>query len=166
MKKQTEKEISTENVTNLWFFALYIGFYAGLIWGGLKVIEYFMKFTSIVPGFFVELFFKHEFLMTWQGYLTGWAFFILFSILASFIYMAALSRVLGPWMGVAYGLLWWCLLYLFIGPLAGMMQWINKLDLNTIITDVCLFAVWGLFIGYSIAVEYTDERTREPIHKT
>src|SRR5687768_1205995 len=48
--------------TNRWIFALYIGFFAGFIWGALKIVEYYFKFTSLVPGFLVELFFKHNFL--------------------------------------------------------------------------------------------------------
>jgi uncharacterized membrane protein YagU involved in acid resistance len=163
---QMENQTSEKMLTNRWFFALYIGFYAGLIWGGIKIVEYYLKFTTIVPGFLVELFFKHDFLLTWRGYLTGWVFFILFSILAAFIYMVTLRRILGPWMGIVYGLLWWCFIYLLIGPLSGMMPWMYKLDMNTILTDSCLFTVWGLFIGYSISVEYTDERAREPIPKT
>jgi uncharacterized membrane protein YagU involved in acid resistance len=148
--------------TNRWFFALYIGFYAGLIWGAVKIIENYFHFTTIVPGFLVEPFFKHEFLMSWQGVLTGWAFFIVFSVIAAFVYMIVLSKVKGPWMGILYGAAWWGLLYLLIGPLAGMMYWVNKLDWNTIITDFCLFLLWGLFIGYTISLEFTDERNREP----
>lgn len=144
--------------TNRWFFALYIGFFAGLIWGAVKIIGYFFKFTTVVPGFLVESFFKHEFLVTWQGYLTGWAFFTLFSIFASFFYMIVLAKLKGPWMGLAYGAIWWAAIYLFVGPLTGMMKWLYQLDSNTIISDFCLFILWGLFIGYSIALEYTEDR--------
>jgi uncharacterized membrane protein YagU involved in acid resistance len=152
--------------TNRWLFALYIGFFAGLIWGALKIVEQYLKFTKIVIGFLVEPFFKHDFLLTWQGTLIGWGFFTLFSIVAAFIYMNTLWKQPGPWWGISYGAVWWCLLYLLIGPLAGMTYWINDLDVNSVISDFCLFLVWGMFIGYSIAVEYTDERKREPIHKT
>ncbi|MNR52325.1 hypothetical protein D3C85_1721510 [compost metagenome] len=76
--------------------------------------------------------------------------------------MATLSKLPGPWIGIAYGVAWWALLYLLIGPWTGMMNWIYGLDRNTIITDLCLFILWGLFIGYSIALEYTEEREREP----
>ncbi|MBD0380744.1 YqhR family membrane protein [Paenibacillus sedimenti] len=159
----------SENVmikTNRWLFALYIGFFAGLILGALKIVEQYLKFTKIVIGFLVEPFFKHDFLLTWQGTLIGWGFFTLFSIVAAYLYMVTLWRLQGPWWGIAYGAIWWCALYLLIGPLAGMTYWIDDLDLNSVISDFCLFLVWGMFIGYSIAVEYTDERAREPIHKT
>ncbi|AFH61946.1 YqhR family membrane protein [Paenibacillus caseinilyticus] len=151
--------------TNKWFFAAYIGFFAGVIWGGLKLLEHYFHFTSLTPSFLVEPFFLHSFLFTWIGTLIGWGAFIGLSVAASLIYALVLSKFQGPWYGMAYGLAWWGALYLLIGPLIGMMPWILRLDLNTILTDVSLFALWGLFIGYSISFEFTDERAREPITK-
>jgi len=54
-------------------------------------------------------------------------------------------------------------LYLLIGPFTGMVPSVTKMDANTFFTDVCLFILWGLFIGYSISMEFTDERNREPV---
>ncbi|WP_426453371.1 YqhR family membrane protein [Paenibacillus sp. S-38] len=149
--------------TNKWIFAVYIGFFAGVLWGGLKLIEHYFHFTVLTPGFLVEPFFLHSFLITWTGMLIGWGAFIALSIAASLAYALVLSKFQGPWYGIAYGMAWWGALYLLIGPLIGMMPWILYLDLNTILTDASLFALWGLFIGFSIAFEFTDERAREPI---
>lgn len=162
MKVQDE----TVQHTNPWWFALYIGFYAGLIWGGLKMLENYFHFTSLSPGFLVEPFFKHSFLMTWQGYLLGFFFFILFSIGAALIYTVLLRKIKGPWLGMVYGLAWWVLIYLLIGPVVGMNAPIGQIDINTLVTDASLFLLWGLFIGYSISVEFTDERVREPFKKS
>ncbi|MCZ8520667.1 MULTISPECIES: YqhR family membrane protein [Paenibacillus] len=151
--------------TNKWFFAAYIGFFAGLIWGGLKLLEHYFHFTSLMPGFLIEPFFLHSFLMTWTGLLIGWGAFIGMSVAASLLYALVLAKFRGPWLGVAYGLAWWAAIFLLIGPITGMTEWILYMDLNTILTDASLFAVWGLFIGYSIAFEFTDERAREPIGK-
>lgn len=146
-----------EKKTNRWVFAVYIGFFAGLIWGGLRIVEYYLRLTDLVPGFLVEFYFRHDFLTTKWGGVVGWVFFTIFSIAASLIYAAMLHKARGPWNGLAYGLIWWGLLYLLIGPSTGMMPWIYDQGWNTIITDLCLFALWGLFIGYSINVEFTDE---------
>ncbi|MFB7815611.1 YqhR family membrane protein [Paenibacillus chitinolyticus] len=151
-----------EKKTNRAFFALYLGFFAGIIWGAVKIIEYIFKFTRVIPAFLAEPFYRHDFLLTWQGTLVGWLFFIVFSIQASFIYMFLFGKVRGPWMGVGYGIAWWCLLYLVIGPWTGMMGSMYFSDWNTILTDFCLFLVWGLFIGYSTAFEFTEEHSRKP----
>ncbi|MFC0216085.1 YqhR family membrane protein [Paenibacillus chartarius] len=147
--------------TNRWLFGAYIGFFAGLIWGGLRIVEYYFRFTDVVPGFLVEFFFRHDFLTTPWGGVVGWGAFIIFSIVAAELYAAFLFKVKGPWIGLMYGLLWWGLLYLLVGPMTGMLPWLYEIGWNSIITDVCLYALWGLFIGYSISVEFTDERNRE-----
>lgn len=156
--KQEEKKPKT----NKWFFSLYIGFFAGLFWGGLKMIQNYLHFTTLSPVFLIEPFYKHSFLMTWPGYLLGWSVFILFSMAASLLYALMLAKAKGPWYGLGYGLAWWAFIFLLIGPVTGMMNWIAFLDWNTILTDASLFLLWGMFIGYSISFEFTDERIREP----
>ncbi|ALS22883.1 YqhR family membrane protein [Paenibacillus naphthalenovorans] len=152
----------TKPVTNKWFFSLYIGFFAGLFWGGLKIVQHYFHFTSLSPAFLIEPFYRHSYLMTWQGTLLGWGAYILFSIAAAILYTLLLAKAKGPWYGLGYGLVWWAVLYLFIGPLTSMMDRITLLGWNTILTDCSLFLLWGLFIGYSISFEFTDERIREP----
>ncbi|WP_282935757.1 YqhR family membrane protein [Paenibacillus sp. RC67] len=150
--------------SNRWLFSLNIGFFAGLIWGAVKMLEHYLHFTSLPPGFLVESFYKRSFLNSFQGYMVGWVTFIVFSILASLLYTALFSKSTGPWPGITYGAVWWVLIFLLIGPVTGMMNWIAFLDWNTIITEICLFIVWGLFIGYSISMEFNDEREREPFN--
>lgn len=149
--------------TNRWFFSLNIGFFAGLIWGGMKVLTYYLGFTKVWPAFLAKPYLKDSLLENWVGHLIGWGHFIVFSILAAVIYVFVLYRLKGPWPGLLYGAAWWLLLYLAIGPVSGMMKVLWKLDLNSIITDCCIFLLWGVFIGYTIAFEYTDERLREPM---
>ncbi|MVP00178.1 YqhR family membrane protein [Paenibacillus lutrae] len=151
-----------EKKTNRFFFAMNIGFFAGVLWGGIKIVEFYFHFTSVIPSFLAEPFYRTDFLLTWQGLLIGWLFFVLFSVIASCIYMLLLSKIKGPWVGIGYGIVWWCLLYLAIGPWTGMMGWLYYSEWNTIITDFCLFLLWGLFIGYSIAFEFTQENSRKP----
>lgn len=151
----------TTHLTNRWTFALRLGIFAGLIWGAVKIVFYYLGFTKVIPGFMVEPFYQHAFLNSWKGHMVGWFYFIVISIIATYIYILFFYKIKGPWMGMVYGLLWWCFFYLIIGPLNAMMPRIDKLDWNTIITDFCLFILWGLFIGYTIAVEFTDERMRE-----
>lgn len=160
-----EEQKETIHSTNRWRFAVYIGLWAGIIWGAVKIMEHFFKFTSLPPGFLVEPFFKRSFLLSWQGYIVGWGMFILFSIFASLLYTLLLAKASGPWAGVGYGAGWWAVIFLLVGPVTGMMNWIAFMDWNTIVTEICLFLVWGLFIGYSIALEFTDERIREPFGK-
>lgn len=143
-------------------FMLYIGFFAGLIWGGLKIVEFGLKLTKISPGFLIEPFYKHTFLNTWLGILLGWGAFIAFSMIAASLYMLLLWNLKGAWYGICYGVAWWGVIYMAVGPFIGMTPTLQKLELSSLISDLGIFILWGLFIGYSISFEYTDDRLREP----
>lgn len=149
-------------MTDRFRFAVNIGFFAGFIWGGIKIVEFAMRFTEVVPGFLLEPFYRHAYLVTREGILLGWISFIVFSILASLIYMVLLRKMRGPWPGIAYGAVWWAFLYLLAGPLTEMIPPVKQMDLNSFVSDLGLFLLWGLFIGYTISVEFTDESKREP----
>ncbi|CAH1217998.1 MULTISPECIES: YqhR family membrane protein [Paenibacillus] len=143
-------------------FAIELGFFAGFIWGGVHWFFYFLHFTVVPIGFLAEPFFKHRFIYTAAGHLTGWLFFIAFSILVSVIYTFSLRKQKGPIPGMVYGIVWWVILFVILGPKLGMMKPINRLTWDSIFTELCFFLLWGLFIGYTVAMEYTDERKREP----
>lgn len=148
--------------TNVWGFAIQTGFFAGLIWIAVKALESYLRFTKVPSGFMAKPFFREEYLDTAAGYWTGWGVFIVFSIVAAMVYAALLRKVRGPWAGLAYGAVWWIVLYGMVGPATGMMKPAGQLDLVSVVTDFCLFLLWGLFIGYSISFEFTDERGHEP----
>jgi hypothetical protein len=146
--------------TNPWFFAIELGFFAGLIWGGARWLMYVLHFTKVIPAFLAEPFFKHEFLVTPAGHLLGYLFFIAFSVIVSLLYVLIFRKLKGPWPGMIYGVLWWSAVFL-AGSWQFLMQPPFKLPWNSVISEFCLFLLWGLFIGYTAAIEYTDERKRE-----
>ncbi|MDQ6421067.1 YqhR family membrane protein [Paenibacillus sp. LHD-117] len=152
-----------EHHTNRWLYAIHIGLYAGLIWGCFRWMFYGLKFTTELPGFLLEPFFKHNFLISYWGVVIGILGFTVFSIGASLLYLVLLSKLRGPWPGVFYGIVWWALMFLAVGPLLGMTGRVNAAGWNTFFSELCIFTLWGLFIGYSIAFEFTDEASREPV---
>ncbi|NQX44994.1 hypothetical protein HQN87_06600 [Paenibacillus tritici] len=146
--------------TNPFYFSIELGYFAGLIWGGAHWLMYVLHFTKVIPGFLAEPFFKHDFLLTPAGYLLGYLFFIAFSVLSSLIYVLIFRKLNGPWPGMLYGILWWSALFLACSRWF-LLQPPFKLPWTTVISEFCLFLLWGLFIGYTAAIEYTDERKRE-----
>ncbi|SFS83398.1 YqhR family membrane protein [Paenibacillus sp. BC26] len=149
--------------TNPFAYCLKLGFFAGVIWGLLHWLLYAIHFTKVMPGFLLEPFFQQSFLKSGWGHFAGIAAFTVFSIIATFIYKVLLGRLGGPWAGVFYGLVWWLLLFMTIGPVMQMMDPVNKIGYDTLFTEGCFFTLWGLFIGYTIAFEFTDEASREPV---
>lgn len=121
-----------------------------------------MRFTTVIPGYLVEPFFKRSFLYSQPGYYVGWLSFIVFSILATLIYTLLFRKLKGPGPGILYGIVWWGLIFGILGPAFGMTRPLLELSKDTLISEFCLYLLWGLFIGYTTAEEYTDEREREP----
>ena len=44
----------------------------------------------------------------------------------------------------------------YLQPLIPGMKPLMKYDLNTFLTEICFFIVYGVFIGYSISYEYNE----------
>jgi hypothetical protein len=141
-------------------YAIMIGFFAGLIWGALRLVYAYFHFSKLDPAFMAEPFFLNRFLKSNVGWLVGLGCFIIFSIVASIIYAWLLRKRKGPWLGLFYGLSWWLLLFVILGPLLHWIRPFTGWDSNTMLAEGCLFLLWGLFIGYSISFEFTDERKR------
>ena len=155
-KRQHRTEYDGSLRTNSITYCLQLGFFAGLIWGLLRWILYLIHFTKVIPGFLADPFFQQSFLKAGWGLMVGGSFYIVFSILATFLYKLVLGWIPGPWPGLCYGLFWWVVLFVFVGPAIGLFKPIYAIGYDTIFTECALYIVWGLFIGYTIAFEYTD----------
>lgn len=160
-----QQQTQTVRRTNPLLFAVQLGFFAGLLWGAVRWFCYTFHFTKVLPGFIADMFYTSDYLRTMPGQFVGWAYFIAFSIIASLLYTFLLKKAKGPWPGIVYGLLWWGIIFLWIGPPFGMTLPIQLLGWNTFWTELCLFLLWGIFIGYTVAIEFNDERVREPRQK-
>ncbi|MFB9277886.1 YqhR family membrane protein [Cohnella cellulosilytica] len=143
-------------------FSLKIGFFAGLIWGLVRWLATGLHFTSVSQGFVLDPFVPRAWLtgVFWQ--FGGLAAFIAMSMLAALVYVALLGRLPGPWPGLIFGAAWWTLGYALAGPYVGALPPLKRIGWGSIVTDFCLFLLWGLFIGYSIAFELHNEAAREP----
>lgn len=150
--------------TNIWPFGLQLGFFAGLIWGLIHWIAYEFNLTETLPGFLLEPFFLSSYLKSGWGLVLGIASFIVFSIVATYLYYFLFGRIRGPWAGMIYGIVWWAVWFVFAGPWLKMVKPVTLIGWDTLITEFCIYLLWGLFIGYTVAYEYTDESSREPLH--
>ncbi|WP_186438187.1 YqhR family membrane protein [Cohnella terricola] len=144
-------------------FSIKIGFYAGLIWGLVRWLATGLNFTKVTQAFLIDPFVPRKLLGSVYWQFAGWAAFIVMSMLAALVYAAVLGRLRGPWPGLLFGAVWWGLFYAWLGPIIGALPPLYNIGWSSIATDFCLFLVWGLFIGFSIAFEFHDEAEREPV---
>jgi len=148
--------------TNPAKYCLKIGLAAGVIWGLARWLAVAMNLTKVPEAFLIDPWVKRSVLAypIWQ--IVGFAAFVLMSIMAAYIYYGILKPLRGPLPGIFFGMAWWAAFYAALGPFIGAMPPLMALGWDSLITDLCLFTVWGLFIGFSIAFEFHEEVSREP----
>lgn len=144
-----------------WQVILSTGFYAGMIWGTMDVLNYYLNFTKIIPAAEWMIFFNKEFLKSFYGYGLSIVSDVIFSLLAATLYAYTLLRFRGPWVGIAYGTLWGALMIGWVGPMFKVIPPIWNMDIHSLVTEMSNFILWGLFIGYTLVVELRNEQGRQ-----
>ncbi|OKO91179.1 hypothetical protein BRO54_2880 [Geobacillus proteiniphilus] len=81
------------------------------------------------------------------------------SIAAALLYYALLRNICGMWAGILYGAALWMIVFYLFNPLFPNVQPVADLEINTIVTTLCLYILYGVFVGYSISFE-TQEMNR------
>ncbi|WP_158602183.1 YqhR family membrane protein [Cohnella endophytica] len=147
-------------------YSLKIGFFAGLIWGLVRWLATALNFTNVSQAFLLDPFVPRKIMVGFYWQLSGLGMFILMSLIAALVYLGILGRLSGPWPGLLFGAVWWAMAYAWLGPLTGAVPPLKEIGWSSIATDFCLFLMWGLFIGFSIAFELHDEAGREPLNKS
>lgn len=75
-----------------------------------------------------------------------------------FLYRLVLQKINKIWAGVGFGLGLWLIVFYVLNPIFPGLKSVQNLDLNTIITSICLYVLYGTFIGYSISYEYAEQQ--------
>lgn len=161
-RERDGREIKPTITASAFLHSLRIGLFAGIIWGLVRWLATGLNFTDVTQAYLLDPFFERHALGSFWWQLGGWFAFIAMSVVAALVYWLALGRLRGPWPGLLFGAAWWGLFYALAGPMIGAVPPLRTIGWDSMTTDFCLYAVWGLFIGYSIAFELHDETEREP----
>jgi hypothetical protein len=129
------------------------GLVGGILFSSLAYLFYIFNFTNIHPRVILEPWALGDWKKGWLGTVISIILMGGLSIVAAIIYYALLRKINNMWVGIAYGLLLFILVFFILNPIfPGIEPW-RKLDLNTIVTSICLYTLYGLFIGYTISYE-------------
>jgi len=131
-----------------------IGLFGGLIWGFIGYIAYLLNFTKYGPALTLDPFtslvqFKNDVVKQFMGLFA----LMILSIFIAFGYKWILGRVKTMWISIAFGIALWVLVFYILQPWLPGLEPVTKLDKNTITTTLCLYALYGLFVGYSISFD-------------
>ncbi|BAM47292.1 YqhR family membrane protein [Amphibacillus xylanus] len=134
------------------------GFFAGIIWPTLWAILNYFNFTELSPSSFVlELVFDAKWISRWYGQIISILFLSLMSILVAYIYYWLFRKLTGILPGIIYGVVLWLLLILISSSLFVHIPSLNEQNVNTIVTMLALFILYGVFVGYTISYDFLDQ---------
>lgn len=138
-----------------------IGFFGGLIWGFVALICYLLNFTSIGPSLLFSPFPPGAWRNGTGGQFLAVAGISVLSVPFALIYRFTLSRLKSIWAGIGTGVLLWGIVFIALKPWLRGLPVFYRLGWNTCTTTLCLFILYGLFIGYSIAFMIQENSGRE-----
>jgi len=133
------------------------GFVGGFFWCFIGTVLAYFKFTVFTPkALLVQTWLRTAWSAKWMGDLLALFIAGVLSILAAVLYFALLRKLANIWIGAAYGWIIWCLVFFLALPLAVRLPNVSQLNQETIVTTLCLYTLYGVFIGFSVAYDYQD----------
>ncbi|HJV45017.1 MAG TPA: YqhR family membrane protein [Bacillota bacterium] len=137
--------------------AVSVGASGGLFWSFVCYLLHFLNFTSIGPSVLIQPF--------WDGmghrplaHILGMGVAAILGILFAVIYVFTMSKFYQPFIGVAYGIVLFAIFFYLFNPIFSLTNKpIHQMGINTFATMLCLFVLFGLFIGFSLSVEFSSK---------
>lgn len=136
---------------------LITGFVGGLFWTSISIALFYVNILEISPKYlFVRSWSKTTWANQWLGNLIALAIAGILSMVVALVYYLLFKKFQSMWIGVLYGIFLWCIVFFGLLNLLPAMIPIHHYSSDTIVSSLCVFILYGLFIGYSISFDYYD----------
>ncbi|WP_164668639.1 YqhR family membrane protein [Virgibacillus doumboii] len=137
--------------------SLITGFIGGIIWGSFGVVLYFFNFSEVAPkSYLLRSWLTADWIDSWLGNIVSILMVGVLSLLTAFIYYMLFKKVNSLWMGTGFGVILWVIIFYILQPIFPNIPYLMELDRYTIVSTLCLYILYGTFIGYSISYDYND----------
>ncbi|MBY6035537.1 hypothetical protein KUV80_02695 [Fictibacillus nanhaiensis] len=133
-----------------------VGFFGGLIWSGFGFIAYYLNFSKVGPALVLLPWALGKWKTEWIGQLLSILIIALLSILVAIGYRFAFAKIKSMWGGIVFGAALWAIVFYVLHPIFPGLEPMNQIGRNTITTSLCIYILYGVFIGYSISFEYRE----------
>ncbi|VEF47823.1 integral inner membrane protein [Bacillus freudenreichii] len=135
--------------------AVITGFVAGVAGSLMGYLVHYLNFTEISPGIILAPW-SGGWKGSWAGILLAALLYGMVSIVTALLYYGTLKKRKSFWWGTAYGVVLFLIVFLVLFPLFPGTKSLLKYDINSILTGLSAFILYGVFIGYSISYEYEE----------
>lgn len=136
---------------------LMTGWIGGILWSLFAIVLYQFNFIEVRPkSYLLHSWLGNEFVSTWKGTLLTIFIASLISIGVSFIYYLLFKKVNSIFMGIGFGVMIW-LIFVFITQYTfPNIKPFTDFDKVSMLSSICIFILYGTFIGYSISFDYYE----------
>ncbi|AZB43546.1 hypothetical protein CEF21_15235 [Bacillus sp. FJAT-42376] len=132
------------------------GFAGGFVWSAAGFIASYFKLSQISPNIILQPVSAGAWKDGAAGNIVSIVLISVLSIGIAFIYYALLRKIHTIWAGIGFGIALWAFVFFLVTPLFPVLQTITELSSNTVVATLCLYILYGTFIGYSISYDYSE----------
>lgn len=137
------------------------GLIGGIFWSGLGYLAYVFNLTSIRPNVILEPWTIGDWKEGWLGTVISIVMIGGISVVPALIYYAFLRKFPSIWVGAGFGIVLFLIVFFVLNPIFPGINSFKELERNTIITSICFYILYGVFVGYSISYEETEIKYKE-----
>ncbi|MBB6454238.1 hypothetical protein HNQ94_002713 [Salirhabdus euzebyi] len=142
---------------SLFHKAILTGFVGGVFWSGLASLAYYFNFMEVShASFILRSFFNGTWTQGLLGEVISMVIVGVLSIGTALVYYLFFKKRGGMLPGILFGSVLWIAFMYFLNPMFEAVPLFSDLKMDTVITSICLYVLYGTFIGYSISYEYEN----------
>ncbi|KGX88853.1 hypothetical protein N784_00435 [Pontibacillus litoralis JSM 072002] len=155
METQQLEQNKTEKPMSALSKAIVTGFVGGVLWSFIGTVTYYFSFSTVsAASFVIRSWIQTEWASSWLGELLGILCVGVLSIVVAVLYFFLFRKMVGMMPAMIFGVALWFVFFYFMNPVFEAVPSFSELDSNTIVTTICIYLLYGTFIGYSISYEY------------
>ncbi|MGD7007801.1 YqhR family membrane protein [Metabacillus sp. 84] len=132
------------------------GFAGGLLWSAGGFIAAFFKLAEVSPNMILQPISAGAWKDGAAGNIVSICLLSVISIGIAFIYYLMFRKIHSIWGGIGFGIGLWGLVFFLVLPLFPVLKTAAQLSSDTIVTTLCIYILYGMFIGYSISYDYSE----------
>ncbi len=137
-----------------------IGLFGGIIWGIVLFVAYYLNFTEVGPALILNPWALSAWKNKVLGQLIGIPIIGILSIGVAFIYRVLFVKFKSILLSLLFGAGIWGITFYLLNPIFPDLKPLKDLSKDSIITTLCIYLLYGLFIGYSIAYHYEEDKNQ------
>lgn len=156
MSSNENGQIQQEYQNMLIYNVLAVGFVGGAFASFIGIIAHYLNFMDFSPKFILTSWSNMTWIDHWLGTVMTIILFGILSVGIAFIYYSLFKRMKSIFPGIFLGVVCWALLVFILKPMFIDLPTFSKMSANTVISSLCIFIIYGLFVGFSISYDHQE----------